>query len=99
MRAYELVLITKASLSDILRKKLVTKIKALLGDLKITEEKEIGEKPLAYKIKKETSGFYWDFFLKGEGISKDFEKKLGEYDNILRHLLIKVKSEKLKVKS
>ncbi|MBI2049471.1 30S ribosomal protein S6 [Candidatus Roizmanbacteria bacterium] len=95
MRSYELILITKASLSDALRKKLMTSIKALLGDLKVKDEKELGEKHLAYKIKKETKGFYWDLFLEGEGVPKDFEKKLGEFDKILRHLLIKVKNSKV----
>ncbi len=91
MRSYELVLITKPSLSQAVSKKLITQIKKLLKekDLKITDEKEIGEKPLAYKIKKEAKGFYWNFFLEGEKIPDNFEKKLGEYDNILRHLVIR----------
>lgn len=91
MRSYELVLITRPSLSQTLSKKLITQIKSLLKDLKIVKENEMGEKRLAYKIKKETSGFYWDFFLEGEGVPHDFDKKLGEYDNILRHLVIRNK--------
>lgn len=70
---------------------MITQIKSLLGDLKIVKEREIGQKHLAYKIKKETSGVYWDFFLEGEGIRQDFEKKLGEFDNILRYLVIRNK--------
>ena|SRR3989344_1358456 len=91
MRSYELILIGKGSLSDALRKKLVAGVKALLGDLKIVEENEVGLKSLAYKIKRETSGFYWDFVLEGETVSMDFEKKLLENDNILRHLLLRKK--------
>lgn len=91
MRAYELILIAKGSLADILRKKLVISVKNLLKDLKITEEKEIGKKTLAYRIKKETSGFYFDFFLEGETIPQGFEKKLLENENILRHLLLRIK--------
>lgn len=91
MRAYELILIAKGSLTDILRKKLVISVKNLLKDLKITEEKEIGKKTLAYRIKKETSGFYFDFFLEGETIPQGFEKKLLENENILRHLLLRIK--------
>ena len=75
MRSYELILIGKGSLSDALRKKLVAGVKALLGDLKIVKENEVGLKSLAYKIKRETSGFYWDFVLEGETVSMDFEKK------------------------
>jgi ribosomal protein S6 len=91
MRAYELVLIGKGSLSDTLRKKLITSVKSLLGDLKIVKENEVGLKSLAYKIKRENSGFYWDFVLEGETIPGDFEKKLLENENILRHLLLRTR--------
>ena len=91
MRTYELILIGKGSMSDALRKKLVTGVKSLLKDLKITKENEIGMKSLAYKIKREATGFYWDFALEGENIPADFEKKLLENDNILRHLVLRTK--------
>ena|SRR3990167_5133330 len=106
MRSYELILVTKVSLTDTLRKKLITAIKTLLkpasppaspnrgeqgGDLKIVKENEVGQKSLAYKIKRETSGFYLDFTLEGETVPSDFEKKLLENDNILRHLLLRKK--------
>lgn len=91
MRAYELVLIGKGSISDALRKKLIAGVKALLKDLKIVKEDEIGPKALAYKIKKESDGFYWDFTLEGETIPADFEKKLLENENILRHLVLRTK--------
>ena len=89
MRSYELVLIGKGSLSDSLRKKLITSIKSLLKDSKIVKENEVGLKHLAYKIKREDKGFYWDFTLEGENIPENFEKKLLENDNILRHLLLR----------
>ena len=57
MRSYELILIGKGSLSDTLRKKLVTSVKSLLKDLKIIKENEVGLKSLAYRIKKENNGF------------------------------------------
>jgi ribosomal protein S6 len=91
MRSYELILIAKTSLTEALRKKLITGVKALLKDLKIVKENEVGQKALAYKIKKETSGFYFDFVLEGETIPSDFEKKLLENENILRHLLLRNK--------
>ncbi len=91
MRSYELILIARGSLSDALRKKLVTSVKSLLKDLKIVQEDEIGMKSLAYKIKREANGFYWNFKIEGESIPADFEKKLLENDNILRHLLLRTK--------
>ena len=91
MRAYELILVTKSSLSEVLKKKLTQSIKSILGELKIVKENEVGLKSLAYKIKKETSGFYWDFFLEGENLPQDLDKRLLENENILRHLLIRNK--------
>jgi ribosomal protein S6 len=91
MRSYELILVAKTSLTDTLRKKLITGIKAMLKDLKIVKENEVGLKTLAYKIKRETNGFYLDFVLEGENVPADFEKKLLENDNILRHLLLRTK--------
>lgn len=91
MRTYELIMVTKASLTEPLRKKLVAGVKTLLKDLKIVKENEVGQKTLAYKIKRETNGFYFDFALEGENVPSDFEKKLLENDNILRHLLLRTK--------
>lgn len=91
MRSYELILVVKTSLTDTLRKKLVAGVKVLLKDLKIVKENEIGQKALAYKIKREVNGFYFDFALEGENVPADFEKKLLENDDILRHLLLRTK--------
>ncbi len=89
MRSYELILVVRSSLTDTLRKKLIAGVKVLLKDLKIVKESEIGLKSLAYKIKRETSGFYFDFALEGENIPHDFEKKLAENESILRHLVLR----------
>lgn len=91
MRSYELILVVKPSLTEPLRKKLISSVKELLKDLKIVKENEVGQKTLAYKIKRETSGYYLDLFLEGETIPQDFEKKLLENDNILRHLVLRTK--------
>lgn len=91
MRSYELILVIKPSLTEPLRKKLITGVKALLKDLKIVKESEVGQKTLAYTINREKDGFYLDFVLEGESIPSDFEKKLLENDNILRHLVLRTK--------
>jgi len=92
MRIYELALVLKPSLSAIQRKKVVSIIKSSLKELKLIEEKEIGERPLNYKIKKETIGYYMDFVFEGDSpVSLDFEKKLLNDENVLRHLLVRRK--------
>jgi ribosomal protein S6 len=91
MRSYELILVTKSSLTDVLRKKLIAGIKAMLKDLKITKENEVGQKTLAHKIRREMTGYYSDLFLEGENIPSDFDKKILENDKVLRYLLLRTK--------
>jgi small subunit ribosomal protein S6 len=92
MRTYELVLVLKASLSETQQKKLTDAIKTWLGDAKIAKSDDWGKKPLSYPIKKEVAGVYLDWHLDtGNSIPQDFEKKLLNNDDILRHLLIRRK--------
>lgn len=92
MRLYELVLVLKTTLTDPQRKKLVEQIKEMLKGVNVVKEEEWGQKPLAYKIKREFSGFYHQMQLESEtGIEKGFEKRLVGNENILRHLLIRKK--------
>ena len=91
MRLYELMLVLKTSLSETERKKLLTSVKDMIKDMKVTEE-EIGQKPLAYKIKKELAGIFHIMHIESEkGITADFERRLLNNENILRHLLLRKK--------
>ena len=91
MRLYQLVLVLKTSLSGAQQNKALDGIKSLLKGVKTVKEKVLGQKPLAYTIKKETAGVYFDWNFEMETIPSDFEKKLLVNDNILRHLLIRRK--------
>lgn len=91
MRLYDLVLVLRSSLSDKEREKLLGTVKDWLGKAKVVTEESWGQKPLAYKIKKELSGVYHRMELESESIAGDFEKKLNAQDNILRHLLLRKK--------
>ncbi len=92
MRTYELVLVFRPSLKEEERKKLLDTIKSWLKDMKLTREEEWWSKALTYAIKKELTGFYYALHLQSEkGIEKDFEKRLINQDQILRHLLVRRK--------
>lgn len=91
MRIYELVLVLRPSLKEDDRKKLLTTIKTWIKDVKITKEEDWGSKALKYPIKKELTGFYYDFILEADKITEDLEKKLLTQENVLRHLLIRKK--------
>jgi len=91
MRNYQLVLVLKASLSEVQKKKLLETIKSWLKGVKIVKEEEWGQKLLTYSIKRESSGFYLNLLLETKDFPLDFEKKLVSQDDVLRHLLLRSK--------
>ena len=92
MRKYELVVVVKSSVKDADRKKLLETVKGWVKDLKLTKEEDWGQKPLAYEIKHESAGHYVMMQFEGEnGVAKDFEQRLFQHDDVLRHLLLRTK--------
>jgi len=92
MRLYDLIIVTRPSLSDAQKKKLLDSVKDFLKGVTVAKEEDWGQKPLAYKIKKELAGVYHLFKLETEAsVPKGLEQKLVNDENILRHLLIRTK--------
>ena len=91
MRTYELVVVVKPSVKEADRKKLLEQIKEWLGKVKVTKEDDWGQKALAYRIKKEDAGHYYQMFLEGEAFPADFETRVIQNNDILRHLLLRTK--------
>ncbi len=91
MRQYELVLIVHPNASESVQKKALDLVKGMAKDLKITKEDSLGKKILSYPIKKETSGIFYVLSMEGENIPSDFERKILNSENILRHLLVRKK--------
>lgn len=86
---YNLTLVLKSTLKESDRKKLIENIKEAFGKGKVTE-KDWGQKPLSYPIKREVSGYFVSMTAEPEAvISPDFEKSLFSNDDILRHLLLR----------
>ncbi len=90
MRTYELVLILRP-LADAKRKEIVETVKSLLEKAELKEEKEWGSKLLKYKIKKEITGFYYDFVFEAETLPTELNTRLLQNSNVLRHLVIRRK--------
>lgn len=91
MRLYELVLIMKPSLKEAERKKILDSIKEWLNEVKIKKENDWGQKALAYTIKREVAGHYYQLMLEGDNLAKDFEQRITRNENILRHLMLRTK--------
>jgi small subunit ribosomal protein S6 len=86
---YNLTLILKPDLKEADRKKLIKEVTETFGKAKL-DEKEWGEKALAYPIEKQISGYYVSIKADTqEVVAKDFEKNFYNNDKILRHLLLR----------
>lgn len=86
-----MVLVMKSSLKEADRKKLLDQVKGWLGKITISKEADWGQKALAYPIKKEDSGHYYQLFLEGETFPTDFETRVLQNNSVLRHLLLRTK--------
>lgn len=94
MRKYELMFIVKPDLEESAIKGVFESIKKLLKDEKATilEEKEMGQRDLAYEINKYKTGYYFFFSIEAEGSRavKEFDRVALINENIIRHLVVKV---------
>lgn len=96
MTNYEIMFIVKTTIESEKQKKTIDAMKKIItdGKGKIVEAKEMGEKKLAYPIKKELNGYY--FCLKVEAtkeVVSEFDRRASIDETILRHLIIKLDEE------
>ena len=96
MTNYEIMFIVKTTMESQNIKKTIENMKKIItdGKGKIVDTKEMGERKLAYSIKKELTGYY--YVLKVEASKEaiaEFDRKALIDENILRHLIIKLDEE------
>ena len=96
MNKYEIMFIVKATMETADVKKSAETYKNLIETLKgkVVEAKELGEKKLAYPIKKELNGYYYVMQVEAnkEAI-QEFDRKIRLDETILRHLIIRQEEE------
>lgn len=78
----------KSDLTKDGRRKLLDTVKTMVGD-KEAKEKEIGEKKLAYPIKKQVKADYVVLELNTDKVNPELEKRLLIQEDIVRHLMIR----------
>ncbi len=96
MNKYEMMFIVKATMESENVKATAENMKKLVTDLKgnVVEYKELGEKKLAYPIKKELNGYYFLMqFEANKELESELNRKAGLDENVLRHLIIKLDEE------
>ena len=96
MNKYEIMFIVKATMESADVKKSAETYKNLIETLKgkVVEAKELGEKKLAYPIKKELNGYYYVMQVEAnkEAI-QEFDRKIRLDETILRRLIIRQEEE------
>lgn len=96
MKKYEIMFIVKATMEAEAIKTASTDMQKLITSDKgkVLEFKEMGEKKLAYPIKKELNGYYFVMQVEAthETIS-EFDRKASINESILRHLVIRIDEE------
>ena len=96
MTNYEIMFIVKTTMEADKIKSTIEAMKKIItdGGGKVVDTKDMGERKLAYPIKKELSGYYYvlKVLISKEGIA-EFDRRASIDENILRHLIIKLDEE------
>ncbi len=96
MNKYEIMFIVKATNEADTIANVAKEMQKLISDNKgkVVEFKELGEKKLAYPIKKEISGYYYVMQVEGSHDTvAEFDRKALLNENVLRHLTIRIDEE------
>ena len=95
MNKYEIMFILKSNEEEAIKTQ-VSELKAIITDMKgeIVNEKEMGNRKLAYPIKKELNGYYYviNVNANNEAIA-EFDRKSRISENVIRHLIIRLDEE------
>lgn len=96
MKKYEIMFIVKSTQESNDIKTSAEFMKNIITDNKgkVVEFNELGEKKLAYPIKKEISGYYYVMIVEAENNAiSELNRKAAINENILRHLTIRLDEE------
>lgn len=93
MNKYEIMFVVKPTLEEAAIKKVFEDTKAMLkkNKVNILEEKEMGQRDLAYEIKKHKSGYYFLLEVEADGeMVKEFSRVANISEDIIRYLVTKI---------
>lgn len=92
MKKYEIMFIVQPNLESEVLKKTVSDLEKIFTNNKatITLSKELGQRELAYEIKKYKSGYYYLYNIEAENDKaiKEFDRIARINENVIRHLII-----------
>ena len=96
MNKYEMMFIVKANADEKAIANTAKSLKDVITSMKgkVTDEKDLGSKELAYPVKKETVGYYfvYNFEANAETVA-ELDRKARIDESVLRHLIIRLDEE------
>ncbi len=97
MKRYEVMFIVKPDLEEANINKVAEEMKQILINNKATiiEEKQMGQKELAYEMNKYKTGYYFLYVVEAEDAkaTQEFDRLSKINEDIIRSLIIKVDTE------
>lgn len=93
MNKYEIIFIVRPDMEEAQIKKTAEDMKKVLTEkkAKILEDKPMGQKELAYEIKKFNTGYYYQYVIEAnKDVVKEFDRVARINENLLRHIIVRV---------
>lgn len=93
MRKYEFMFIVNPSLDEASIKNVANEMKNIIikSDAKIIDEKDMGQKDLAYEINKHKKGYYFLYVIEASTeVMAEINRLANVNENVIRHLIVKV---------
>lgn len=93
MNKYEIMFIVRPDMEEAEIKKAAEEMKKVLTDkgAKALEEKQMGQRELAYEINKFKTGYYYLYIVEANAEAvKEFDRVARINESLLRHLVVKV---------
>jgi small subunit ribosomal protein S6 len=93
MNKYEIMFVVRPDMEEAEIRKTAESMKKVLTDskAKVLEEKSIGQRELAYEVRKFTTGYYYLFVVEANAAAEEEFKRVARInENLLRHIVVKV---------
>ena len=93
MNKYEIMFVVRPDMEEAEIKATAEEMKKVLenGKATITEEKSMGQRELAYEVKKFKTGYYFLYIVESNSDAIDeFDRVVRINEKVIRHLIVKV---------
>ncbi len=89
MRDYKLVVVLKSDLKKEKKDQLISDVQSWIGEMKSQKTDTLGDRKLAYPIKKQRTGEFVVMNFTADTIPTDVDSKMRMQEDILRYLLVR----------